>query len=707
MFSLVKSNFIYIVSSVLFFNTKRTLHCVNNTNFVCFVLIRTKLAEKSYTVQVCDARKAQYIFFCWAHKKITMKYFVSILLCFVYANSFSQTYQPENIKKNALDIYERALEQLRDGSLKQAIPLLEKAIEYDANFADAYLSLGGVYGELKNYEKSVYYYETARGKDTAYFKYYNLPYSINLAGLGKFNEALEAVNQFLAIPNLNDKSIKSANYRRDCYQFAVNDAAKHSATDYVFTPMNLGDSINSPQSEYYPSFTIDDSTLVYTRRGEGIRENFIQSKKIKDHYSKSELINGQLNEEPSKGAINISQDAEWLIFAGNFSGKGFGDFDLYISYNTPQGWSQPINLGAAINTEFWESSPSLSPDKNVLYFSSNRPGGFGGRDLYASYRQANGKWSAAVNMGATINTKGDELAPFIHADNNTLYYTSNGLPGYGGTDIYVARKDTSDAWGVPENLGYPINTIENEGSLFVASDGVTAYYASDRADTRGGLDLYKFQLRKDIRPAKTLYVQGSVSDAATHHNIPCAVELIDNATQKTITKVQTDETGFYFITLPVGRDYTFAVNRKGYLFYSDLFQLSNKEADSIYVKNIALQPIAINASGVLKNIQFEFNSSQLLPVSLIELDKLLQLMTDNAGVKILISGHTDNAGTDARNMQLSLDRAKAVAAYLVSKGIDAKRLTWKGFGASKPVADNTTEAGRAQNRRTEFTVTGL
>ena len=343
-----------------------------------------------------------------------MKYFVSILLCFVFSYSFSQTYQPENINKNALDVYERAVQQLRDGSLIQAIPLLEKAIEYDTNFADAYLSLAGVYGELKNYEKSVYYYETARSKDTAYFKYYNLPYSINLAGLGKFNEALQAVTQFSAIPNLNDKSIKSANYRRDCYQFAVNDAAKHSATDYVFAPMNLGDSINSTQSEYYPSFTIDDSTLVYTRRGEGIRENFIQSKKLKDNYSKSELINGQLNEEPSKGAINISQDGEWLIFAGNFSGKGFGDFDLYISYNTPQGWSNPINLGASINTGFWESSPSLSPDKNVLYFSSNRPGGYGGRDLYASYRQANGKWSTAVNMGVAINTKGDELAPFIH-----------------------------------------------------------------------------------------------------------------------------------------------------------------------------------------------------------------------------------------------------------------------------------------------------
>ncbi len=636
-----------------------------------------------------------------------MKYLLLPILFLISTFLFAQSDIAATTNKKAAEAYEKAMLQLRDGLIKDAIPLLGKAIEYEPKFIDAYLSLAGVYGELKNYQKSVELYEKARSFDTAYFKYYYLPYSVNLAGVGRFNDALNAVNSFLAIPNLNDKSIKSAEYRKHCYQFAIDYAANHPNTNYVFAPVNLGDSINSPQSEYYPSFTIDDSTLVFTRRGEGIRENFMMSNLLPNSYSNAVIINGQLNEEPSKGAINISQDGEWLIFAGNFAGKGFGDFDLYMSYNTPKGWSEPINLGASLNTDFWESSPSLSPDKNALYFSSNRPGGYGGKDLYVSYRTPNGKWSAAINMGEKINTKGDELAPFIHADNNTLYFTSNGLDGYGGTDIYVTRKDTAGNWGTPENLGYPINTIENEGSLFVASDGITAYYASDRADTRGGLDLYKFQLRNDIRPAKTLYVQGNVFDASTKKNIPCAVELIDNATQKTITKVQTDETGFYFITLPVGKDYTFTVNRKGYLFYSDVFELSKKEADSIYVKDISLQPIAVNASAVLKNIQFELNSSQLQSISLIELNKLLQLMTDNPNIKVQISGHTDNTGSDVHNMQLSLDRAKAVADYLISKGIDAKRLTWKGYGASKPVADNTTEEGRALNRRTEFTVVGL
>jgi outer membrane protein OmpA-like peptidoglycan-associated protein len=309
-------------------------------------------------------------------------------------------------------------------------------------------------------------------------------------------------------------------------------------------------------------------------------------------------------------------------------------------------------------------------------------------------------------MGPNINTAGDELAPFIHADNQTLYYTSSGLPGYGGTDIYVTHK-VNGRWGVPENLGYPINTTENEGSLFVAADGITAYYASDRSDTRGELDLYKFNLPQDYRPAKTLYVRGYVTDAVTKKYIPCTVELTDDSTREVITKLQTDETGFYFVTLPEGRNYTFTVNRKGYLFYSDIFPLQGKPADSTYTKDIALQPIAVHSTVALKNIQFELKSFQLQPVSLTELDKLVQLMTDNPTVAIQISGYTDNIGKDADNITLSTSRAKVVADYLISKGIDAKRLTWKGYGAAKPIADNATEEGRAKNRRTEFTVEAM
>jgi outer membrane protein OmpA-like peptidoglycan-associated protein len=625
-----------------------------------------------------------------------------IIFCFAMINTSAQSNNPK-----AQKAYDNAMLQLRDDLVKDAIPLLGKAIEYDPNFIEAYLSLAGVYGNLKDYPTAVKYYESAKTKDTVYFKYYLLPYSMDLAGMGRFEDALKAINSFLTISNLSDKSMKAGLYRRNSYSFAIDYAAKHPDKNYVFAPVNMGDSINSTHSEYYPSFTINDSIFVFTRHSEGIREDFMQSTLTPTGYTKAKLIEGDINAEPSKGAINISQDGQWLIFAGNFSGQGYGDFDLYISYNTPKGWSEPINLGPNINTEYWETAPSLSPDKNDLYFCSNRPGGFGGSDLYVSHMQPDGKWGVAQNMGPFINTAGDEQAPFIHADNQSLYFTSDGLPGYGGDDLYVVRKTPDGKWGKPENLGYPINTIENEGSLFVASDGVNAYYASDRADSRGELDLYKFQLPKYARPYKTLYVQGYVTDAITKKGLPCAVELTDDSTQQLITKLQTDESGFYFITLPVGKNYTFTVNRKGYLFYSDIFALQNKLPDSTYKKDIALQPVQLNASVVMKNIQFETNSFKLEPVSLIELDKLVQMMNDNASILVQISGHTDNIGNDGDNLKLSANRAKAVAEYLISKGIDAKRLTSKGFGASKPIAENTTEEGRAQNRRTEFTIVGM
>ncbi len=634
------------------------------------------------------------------------------LLFILFSCSFflvkSQTYQPEKINKKAIKYYDQAVEYLRDNSLPESIPFLQKAIAADSNYVDAILSLAGVYGQLKKHELSVYNYEWAKRKDTIYFKQYHLPYSINLAGLGKFKEALVAIDYFLAIPKISPNSIKAGNFRKRCYEFALQYESTHPISNYVFAPVNLGDHVNSEKSEYYPSVTIDDSLLVFTRRGEGYREDFMQSKIVNNEYQPATVINGDINIEPSKGAITVSADGEWMIFAGNFGKrKGFGDFDLYISLYTPDGWSEPENLGSNINTEFWESSPSLSPDKRVLYFSSNRYGGYGGRDLYYSVRMSNGKFGPAMNMGDSINTTGDELAPYIHADNQTLFFTSDGHPGYGGTDLYVMRKQDDGTWGKPENLGYPINTVDDEGSFAVSADGLTAYYASNRADSRGDLDLYKFKLRADIRPAKTLYVKGKVYDKLTNKGLPCTVELIDNSTGNALMKIQTDELGEYFITLPKGKDYTFIVNRKGYLFYTELYELKNKEADSTYKKDIPLQPVALNTNFVFNNIQFEANSFKLLPISLIELDKLLQILIENPSLKVEISGHTDNLGNATENIKLSTYRAKAVVDYLVNKGIAANRLTYKGFGSTKPIADNGTEKGRAKNRRTEFTVVGL
>jgi len=631
-----------------------------------------------------------------------MKLYLLIVLFVLSVVAKAQTQQPEQISPKIKAIYSKALQQLSDGMIKESVPLLQKVISLDTNYVDPYLSLASAYGELKDYSKAIAFFEKAKNMDTSYFKEFTLPYSLDLAGAGKFKEALNAVTIFLSLPGINERLVKSALYRKRSYEFAVSFQQKQAGTPYIFTPINLGDSVNSTKSEYYPSVSIDDSLLVFTRRGEGDREDFMETTFANGHYSTAKQIAGDINIEPYKGAITVSADGEWMIFAGNFR-TGMGNFDLYISYLTPQGWSEPENLGPNVNSEYWDSSPSLSPDNRILYFSSNRPGGYGGRDLYTCTRLPNGKWGTAKNMGPTINTVGDETSPYIHADNQTLYFTSDGLQGYGGSDLFICRKKNAE-WEAPENLGYPVNTIENEGTLAVSSDGSTAYYASDRSDSRGGLDLYKFELRKDIRPIKTLYVKGKVFDAITGKGLPCAVDLVDNSNNITLMHLQTDELGKYFVPLPSGKDYTFTVNRKGYLYHTELYGLSKKQSDSTYKKDIALQPLTLNTTVIFNNIQFAIDSSNLLPVSKIELDKLIQLMNDNSTVKIQILGHTDNTGTEKDNQLLSANRARTVAYYLLNNGIDSKRLSYKGFGSSKPIADNATEQGKAKNRRTEFVI---
>ena len=637
--------------------------------------------------------------------KITFSFLISY---FLFLISRAQGYDPNKISEKAGSLYSKALNEIsQNNNYKYAIELMDQAIAIEPNYMTAWLSKGSAYAELKNYSASVQSFEKAKSMDTVYFKEFHLTYSISLAGHGEFQKALDAVNAFLTIEGLNERSVKAANFRKRCYEFAVNFAEKHKNDKYIFQPKNLGDSINTPESEYFPSLTIDANELVFTRRLKGTNEDFFSASRKNNQWSKASSLIGNINTSLNEGAQNISQDGKMLVFTGCNFPNGYGSCDLYYSMQTPKGWSEPLNFGEPINTEYWESQPCLSPDKRFLYFTARDPNGLGGSDIWMSERLPNGNWKNPVNLGANINTPGNESCPFIHADNQTLYFTSDYLPGYGGSDLFVARKDSAGKWGKPENLGYPINTIGDEGTLVITADGKTAYYSSDMQDSKGGLDIYSFELREDIRPFKTFWVKGNVYDKKTKQSLPSTVELLDLKSGQNISKLQTDENGNYLITLPVGKDYAFNVNRKGYLFFSDNFSLSKNPVDSIYTKDIPLQPIEMNASIVLKNIFFDTKKFDLKPESMVELDKVVQLMKDNPNIKILISGHTDNVGKPQDNLVLSDKRAKSAINYLLYKGVRIERLQWKGYGARKPVADNKKETGRAMNRRTELTVTGL
>ncbi len=636
---------------------------------------------------------------------IGMKQLLLSIVYFISTVAIAQPYNPEKVNKKAVSLFNLARQRAEDGSLTNAAGLLVQAIDIDSKYVDAFLALASIQGKLKNYPTSITNYEKAFLLDSNYTLDYKPLYASRLAGIGSFDKALDAINEYLEKKNpANQAAADKIQKLKKNYEFAVSYAKEHPDTSYVFVPKNMGANVNSAMPEYLPSLTIDGNELVFTRRVNNSNEDFYFSKKNKTGWENARAATGAINTPQSEAAQTLSADGEWMIYSAQGRKDSYGNYDLYMAQLTPKGWEDTYHFGGKINTDQWESQPCLSPGNKDLYFASRRPGGFGGIDIYVSRLQANGYYSEPENLGPNINTAGDDQCPFIHADNQTLYFTSNYWPGYGDDDLFVSRKQPDGQWGKPQNLGYPINTVEKEGTLFVAADGKTAYYASDRADSKGNLDIYTFDLPERSQPIKTLWVRGKVFDKKTGIGVASAVELFDMATKQPVTIGQTDEKGNYFITLPVGKDYVFNVNRKGYLFWSDNFFMAGNPSDSTYKKDIALLPIEKNASIVMKNIFFDVNKSELKPESQTELNKLIQFLNDNPTLKIEISGHTDNSGKPADNLELSNNRAKAVVNYLISKKISPFRLLFKGYGETKPLGDNKTEEGRALNRRTEMKI---
>jgi tetratricopeptide (TPR) repeat protein len=324
------------------------------------------------------------------------------LLAFCFSFSASAQYDVSKVNKKAIDAYNKGLEKAQDGKYDEAIESLQEAIRKDARYIDAYLSLAGVYGQMKNYQESISSYEKAFALDSNYTATYHLPYAINLAGLGRFEEALKAITSLLDNPNISDNTRKAAEYRKKSFQFAVDFANVHANDAYVFAPKNLGDGVNTTESEYFPTLPIEGKQLIFTRRLNNFNEDFFGSVNKGDSWEKAFHLQGGINTPQNEGAQNISQDGNWLVFTGCNRRDGYGSCDLYISYLTDNGWSEASNLGDQINTEDWESQPCLSPDKRDLYFASRRPGGYGGSDIYVSHRQSNGRWSKPENLGPEI-----------------------------------------------------------------------------------------------------------------------------------------------------------------------------------------------------------------------------------------------------------------------------------------------------------------
>ncbi len=642
-----------------------------------------------------------------------MKQLVGIWLIWCFPILVWGQYRPDKVSSRAQKWYAEAQMKMQfptDEAQEEALSLLQKAVEKAPRYLDAYALMGSIYTKNRAYDKAVQNFDAAYKIDSNFLLPAYYTYAKAEAGLGNFSQALRLMNRYLDKSRLSEAGRENALGWKAHFEFGLKSKEKKRP----FSPVNLGDSINTTDAEYFPNLTIDKKTLIFTRNINGRHENFYVSHALPDsQWTRAVPLNSPVfgksgsdsRSRYNMGAVTISQDGKVLMFTICDRPDGLGSCDIYFSVKGTGGWSPPRNVGPPVNSRYWDSQPCLSPDKKELYFVSNRPGGLGGSDIYVTRLQPDGRWGAPQNLGATVNTPGDESSPFIHADNKTLYFASDGRPGVGGVDLYYVRKKVDGSWEKPHNLGYPINTIDHDGSIFVTPDGKTAYFASDRKDSRGRLDLYRFKLYPAARPVMTLYVHGKVFDRKTKQPVTARLELTDLSSGKLLTTVTTDEKGNYLVTLPTGKDYAFNVTRPGYLFYSENFSLKKTNVKwQPYQINIGLQPIEAHARVILKNIFFDFDQYVLQPESYAELDKVVELMKKNPSLSIQINGYTDSVGSAAHNLELSQQRARSVVNYLESKGIPAGRLSAKGYGAAHPVASNETEEGRAKNRRTELEV---
>ncbi|TXC82000.1 OmpA family protein [Luteibaculum oceani] len=628
--------------------------------------------------------------------------------------------------KKAIKYYDESIRAINSNKWDEAANYAKEAIEEDPSFIEPYLILGDFYETTGEYKQGLQALEKAVSIDphfypTAYFKM--AKYALELE---EYDYAAQLIKSYFGYESRRKSLDETAKIIQRNAIFA-REAIKQKVD---FNPINLGPKINSVHDEYYPALTADDEMLLFTRKipdarvrgignNPGMQEDFFLAKRksAQEEWDMAFNLNGHINTEYNEGAPTITADGKTMVFTAcelygdlNYGEDrvGYGSCDLFISYNENGAWTKPINLGKSINSNHWETQPSLSADGRVLFFirgKRNSRRAVENMEIMFSVRMEDGTWSSAVPMPSPINTPGNESSVLIHPDGQTLYFASTGHPGFGGEDLFVTRIGPDGEWTEPENLGYPINTSKNENSLLVSSSGDVAYFASNREGGYGGLDLYSFKLPEGLRPVPVSFTKGFVYDEETKKPLEANFKLLDLESGNLIVESKSDAKGEFLVTLPSNKDYALEVEKDGYLFYSENFSLAeNPDRSEPRYLEIGMSAVRPGESVVLNNIFFSSGKYDLKKSSEVELNKLFDFLRKNADLRIAIEGHTDNVGEESDNQLLSENRAKAVYDYLVAKGISKERLKYIGYGESKPVASNDTEEGRAKNRRTVFTV---
>lgn len=648
-----------------------------------------------------------------------MKHLLIFFLSLFCLSAVGQKYSSKS--KKAIVSFESAQRSYATNNVDEALKHLNVAIKKDKRFIEAYLLKADIFFGQKAYGQELEMLELAVAIDSVYF----VPALFNIGvakyNLGQYDEVALWMNKYQR-NNKSKRSKLNPNHWIEKAQFA-----KEAIVNPVFIdPINLGEAINSDLDEYWPSLSADGSTMIFTvlvpkdplvtdtkglvKNATNFKEDFYISYSNNGTWEKREPL-VSINTNGNEGAQTLSADGNWMFFTACGRKGGKGSCDIWFSKRMADGWSKPSNLGAPVNTPFWESQPSFSSDGRTLYFVSSRPGGVGKKDIWkaviTAYRQDGTPFFGQVeNLGEHVNSEENENSPFIHLDNQTLYFSSDGWPGMGAMDLFNSRLGSHKRWQKPTNLGYPLNTENDEIGLVINAQGDLGYFSSDGLGEGKHKDIYQFTIPQKARPIPVTYIKGKVFDKETKEQLLADIRVNEIPGGKLSVLTRTAEhSGEFLFCLPSGNNYALNIQKEGYLFYSDHFLVSeNAGLDKPQTLNVYLSKIKAGERFVLRNVFFETGSYVLKPESDTELDYVVRLLSLNKLVRVEIGGHTDNVGTRAYNIALAKNRAKAVYDYLVENGIAADRLKFKGYGFDQPEESNDTEEGRAKNRRTELKV---
>jgi len=635
---------------------------------------------------------------------------VSVLIFAFSLQGYSQGYHTSS--NRALKCYNDGVKSYDYLDFQTAEKNFKEAIRLDPKFYEAYLMLGELFLKQKRYSEASVNYRSAVRIDSLSYKpaFFSLATSEMMSG--DYANALIHFNFYLEQTGISEKNKLTALKNVKNCTFAL-DAINRPV---AFNPVNAGDAINTREDEYWPSITADGHTLIFTRQTSG-DDNFRGLRQTQEDFFLSTWQNNKwntainagtpLNTYQNEGAQTLAADGNYMYFTACDRAGALGSCDIYFSAYSDGKWSKPFNLNSPVNSGFWESTPSVSADGNLLFFSSSRPGGFGGKDIWCSVLDSSNRWKYPVNLGKVINSESDEMSPFIHFDGRTLYFSSDGRPGMGGFDMYMTQLNKDSIWSEPVNLGYPVNTYNDEMGLVIESDGKRAYFSTIR-DKSKGKDIFYFDLDESTRPNPVSYLKGRVFDKETGGMIKAEYELINLSSNKIMVKNSTDARGNFLVCLPSGFNYGLNVSKTGYLFYSENFLFEGVHSvTEPFIKKISLSPIRVGEKMLLANVFYDTDSWKIRDESASELANLVELLVENSNLIMEIGGHTDSTGSTEYNLILSEKRALSVVNYLVEKGVARERLKYRGYGNTMPAGDNVTEEGRQLNRRTEAKIIAL